>query len=122
VSYGVIGSKNAQLLVEARDGVDARRADPALARFHETYGEVWVAGRVTLTGLKLTFATPSGPGLHRTEVALREIAGVEIGPGRISREIGLRTPGYDLRLRTTGALPLAQAIARGAEDARSQDR
>jgi hypothetical protein len=119
MSYGVVGSKSAHVLVELTTGTGGTDADRVLDDFQSGHGAVWVAGRITLTRLHLTFV-PTRPvrGLGITELHLRDIAGVEIGGGLVSKVIGIRTARHVVRLRTGGAPVFAQAVASAAETAR----
>lgn len=119
MSYGVVGSKSAHLLVETTTGTGGTDADLALDRFETGYGAAWVAGRITLTRLHLSFV-PTRPvrGLGVTELHLRDVTGVEISGGRVARVIGIRTARHVVRLRTTGAPVFAQAVAQAAEEQR----
>jgi hypothetical protein len=119
MSYGVVGSKSAHVLVETTTGIGGTEADRALDAFQNGYGGVWVAGRLTLTRLHLSFVpTRPGRGLPVTELHLRDITGVEITSGRVARVIGVRTERHVLRIRTTGAPTFAQAVAERVEDIR----
>ncbi|MEI5673347.1 MULTISPECIES: hypothetical protein [unclassified Nocardioides] len=123
MSYGVIGSKSAHLLVETTAGAGGSEADLALDRLQERYGAVWIAGRITLTRLHLGFVpTRLGRGLAITELHLRDVTSVEIGGGRVSRVVGIGTARHVVRVRTTGAQQFAQAVAQGAEDVRRTPR
>jgi hypothetical protein len=119
MSYGVIGTKSATLLVETTTGAGGSDADAVLDRFAQGYGAVWVGGRVTLTPRHLSFV-PTRPvrGLAIVELHLRDVAGVEISGGRLTHVIGIRTAGHVVRLRVGGAPAFAGAVARGAEDLR----
>jgi hypothetical protein len=120
MSYGVVGSKSAHVLIEVTAGTGGSEADRALDDFQAGYGAVWVAGRITLTRLHLIFV-PSRPvrGLATTELHLRDVTGVEIGGGLVSKVIGIRTARHVVRLRTGGAAVFAQAVASAAEAARA---
>jgi hypothetical protein len=112
VSYGVLVSKTGQVLVETRSGTGGGASDAALGRFQAAWGAMWVPGRLTLTRLHLTFVPRrAGRGMAMTDINLREVTGIELGGGRITKMISLRTPRHVTRIRCLGAAAVAEQIA-----------
>ena len=109
MSYGVLSSKSVHVLVETVAATGATASDAALLRFQGAWGSTWVAGRLTTTTLHLTFMpTRAARGASMLTVDLREVSGVEVGGGRVSRAVGVRTPAHVLRIRCLGAPALAE--------------
>lgn len=112
MSYGVLTSKTGHLLVETTTATGTTASDAALDRFQTVWGSTWVAGRLTLTTLHLTFVpTRVARGAAMLTLDLREVTAVELGGGRVSRVVGVRTAGHVTRLRCHGAPALSQQVA-----------
>lgn len=112
MSYGVLVSKTGHLLVETTGGNSLADSDLALDRFQSAWGATWVPGRLTLTKLHLTFVPHrGGRGMSMLNLNLRDIGAVELGGGRVSRVLGLRTPSHVTSLRCLGAPALANQVA-----------
>lgn len=112
MSYGVLSSKTGHLLVETVTAPGGTASDAALDRFQTVWGSTWVAGRLTITTLHLTFVpTRAARGAAMLTLHLREVTGVELGGGRVSRALGVRTAGHVTRFRCLGAPALAQQVA-----------
>lgn len=123
MSYGVMASKSGQLLVEPRRVGDGGRTEAALARFAERRGRNWSAGRFTLTRLHLSYLPgASSRGAPALNIDLADIEGVEIGEGRVTKTVGIRTTTHVMQFRCTGAPAFAQAVATAAEEARRGKR
>ena len=123
MSYGVLASRNGQLLVETRLLGKGDSTEAALARFVERRGRTWSPGRFALTRLHLSYLPgPAARGAPSLNLDLTDIDAVEVGEGRITRTITLRTSTHALQLRTTGAQAFAEAISTAAEDARRNNR
>ena len=119
MSYGVIASKTAHLMVETTSGVGGVESDHALDRFQALWGAAWVPGRLTLTKLHVNFIpNRAGRGMAMLDLNLRDIAVVEIGGGRVSKVIGLRTPTHVVHVRLLGAVTMATQFAELAEAAK----
>jgi hypothetical protein len=112
MSYGVLLSKAGHLLVETTGGRARTDGDVVLDRFQALWGAAWVPGRLTLTKLHLTFVPHrAGRGMAMLDLNLRDIAAVELGGGRVSKVMGLRTPSHVARLRCHGSPALAAQVA-----------
>ena len=124
MSYGVLASKGGvSLLVESTRGTGGVQSDAAIDRFQTVWGATWVAGRLTLTKLHLTYMPNRvGKGAAMLKIDLRDVTGVELSGGRVSKVIGIRPPSHVLRVRTLGAAGLAQQIAELAEEAKAARR
>lgn len=123
MSYGVLTTKSGQLLVETRRLGEGDRTETDLARFVDRRGRAWSPGRLTLTRLHLSFVPGSGSrGAPMLNVDLAAVEAVEIGEGRVTRVVGVRTATHLLQFRCTGAPSFAQAVATAAEDARRTRR
>jgi hypothetical protein len=120
MSYGVLVSKTGHVLVETVSGSGGGASDAALGRFQAAWGAMWVPGRLTLTRLHLTFVPRrAGRGMAMTDVNLREVTGLEVNGGRLTKMISLRTPRHVTRIRCLGAAAVAEQIAELLE---GQDR
>lgn len=116
MSYGVIASKTGQLMVETLTGANGTDSDVALDRFETMWGAMWVPGRITLTKLHLNYIpNRAGRGMAMMDLSLRDISAVELGGGRVTKTIGLRTPRHVVRFRCLGAPALATQIAEAVE-------
>ncbi|MDN4161244.1 hypothetical protein [Nocardioides abyssi] len=112
MSYGVLASRSATLLVEATGVAGGGEADAALDRFHEVWGGAWVPGRLTLTRLHVSFIPHrSGRGTAMLDLAVRELAGVEVGAGLVQKVLRVRTTRHVVSFRCLGAPALAQLVA-----------
>jgi len=119
MSYGVLASKSVNVMVETTSGVGGSDSDVALDRFQGTWGAAWVPGRLTVTRLHVSvIPTRAGSGTAMLNLNLRDIAVVELGGGRVSKVMGLRTPAHVVHVRALGAEKLAQEIATLAEAAK----
>lgn len=123
MSYGVITSKTGQLLVETTSASGGVDTDVTLDRFQSVWGAMWVPGRLTLTRLHLNF-TPNraGRGMAMVNLNLREITAIELSGGRVSKVLGLRTPGHVTRIRCLGAHGLASQIAEIVDELKREPR
>lgn len=123
MSYGVVVSKSGQLLVETLTGSGGVESDVAFDRFQTVWGAMWVPGRLTLTKLHLTFMpNRAGRGAAMLKINLRDITGVEVGGGRVSKTASLRTPGHVGRIRCIGADKLAVQVAELVQEAKRTPR
>lgn len=119
MSYGVVASKSASVMVETTSGVGGSDSDVALDRFQQVWGAAWVPGRLTLTRLHVNYIpNRAGRGMAMLDINLRDIQAVEISGGRVSKVIGLRTTTHLMMVRTLGAQSLATEIAQLAEAAK----
>ena len=94
MSYGVLASKGGvSLLVESTRGTGGVQSDAAIDRFQTVWGATWVAGRLTLTKLHLTYMPNRvGKGAAMLKIDLRDVTGVELSGGR-SRSADRRARG-----------------------------
>jgi hypothetical protein len=123
MSYGVLVSKTGHLLVETTSGAGRADTDETLDRFQAVWGAAWVPGRLTLTKLHLTFVPHrAGRGMAMLDINLRDITAVELGGGRVSKMMGLRTPRHVVRLRCLGVPALATQVAELAAELRRTSR
>lgn len=123
MSYGVLVSKTGHLLVETTSGSGGGDSDVALDRFQTVWGAMWVPGRLTLTKLHLTFVPHrAGRGMAMLDINLRDITAVELGGGRVSKMMGLRTPCHVARIRCLGSPALATQVAGLVEELRRTPR
>lgn len=119
MSYGVLASKSATVMVETTSGVGGSDSDVVLDRFQGLWGAAWVPGRLTVTRLHVSFIpNRAGRGLAMMDLNLRDIQAVELGGGRVSKVMGLRTATHVVHVRLLGAEKLAQEIATLAEAAK----
>lgn len=123
MSYGVLASKTGHLMVETTGAPGASESDAALDHFQLLWGAAWVPGRLTLTKLHLNYVPHrAGRGMAMLNLSLRDITGVEISPGRVSKVVGLRTSGHVVRIRCLGAPALATEVAALVEDLKRHRR
>lgn len=123
MGYGVLVSKTGQLMVETMGGNGGGDTDVVLDRFQNLWGAAWVPGRLTLTKLHLNYIPHrAGRGMAMMDINLREITAVEIGGGRVSKMIGLRTSRHVVRIRCLGAPAIATQIAGLVDDVKRQPR
>ncbi|MCL8026768.1 hypothetical protein [Nocardioides bruguierae] len=119
MSYATMGSKVGSLLVEST-GRGGSGSDAALNTFQEQWAGSWVNGRLMLSHLHLTFLpsrAATSKGMLKLETV--DVTGVEIGPGLVTKTIGVRTEGHLVQFRCTGgADKFAEMIAQAARDAR----
>ena len=121
MSYGVIASKSATVMVETTSVLVGSDSDVVLDRFESVWGSAKVSGRLTLTRLHLNFIpSRAGRGMAMMDLDLRDIHQVEIAGGRASRVVGLRTRTHLVHVRARGAAALASEIAALAESARER--
>ncbi len=119
MSYGVIASKSATVMVETTSGVGGSDSDAVLDRFESIWGPAWVSGRLTLTRLHVNFIPArAGRGMAMMDLDLRDLSQVELSRGRVSKVIGLRTTTHLVHVRSWGAGSLAGEVARLAEAAK----
>lgn len=119
MSYGVLASKSANVMVETTSGVGGSDSDVVLDRFQGIWGASWVPGRLTVTRLHVSFIpNRTGRGMAMMDLNLRDIQVVELGGGRVSKVMSLRTATHVVHVRTLGAEKLAQEIAKLAEAAK----
>lgn len=117
MSYGVLVSKTGHLLVETTGAGGDSGTDAALDRFQLLWGGAWVAGRLTLTRLHLTYVpNRAGRGMPMMNLDLRDITAVELGGGRVSKVVGLRTARHVVHLKCLGAPALASQLAGLVDD------
>lgn len=122
MSYGVISSKAAQVLVETESLTGRGEASPrhGLDHFNTLYGAKWVAGRVTLTSRHLTFVphAPSleaKPGERMLELDVTQIDEVSLSGGLVGgRVLVVKAGKRMLRLKVRGATQFADQIRRVA--------
>lgn len=123
MSYGVLVSKTGHVMVETTGGPGVTETDTALDRFQVLWGNAWVPGRLTLTKLHLSYVpNRAGRGMAMLNVNLRDVTGVEIGGGRVSKVLSLRTPSHVVRVRCLGAPALATQVASLVEDLKRHHR
>ena len=119
MSYGVLGSKTGQILVETTSGSGGNDSDVALDRFQTVWGAMWVPGRLTLTKLHLNYIpNRGGRGMAMMDLNLRDITTIEVAGGRVSKVVGLRTPRHIVRIRCLGAPAFAQQVSELVEQAK----
>ena len=112
MSYGVIASKSATLMVETTSGVGGTDSDVALDRFQGIWGAAWVQGRLTVTRLHVNFIPArAGRGMAMLDLNLRDLAAVELSGGRVGKTMGLRTETHLVHVRVLGAAGLATELA-----------
>ncbi|WP_370250292.1 hypothetical protein [Nocardioides sp.] len=128
MSYGVLASKSATVMVESLPGSGSSSgpgtaSDAVLDRFRAAWGSAWVPARLTLTRLHLNLIpTRAVPGLAMVDLDLPDIVRVELSGARLSKEIGVVLAAHRLQVRVVGASTLAQLIASTAEAARTAPR
>lgn len=123
MSYGVLTSKTGHLMVETTGGTGGSDTDAVLDRFQGAHGAAWVPGRLTLTGLHVNYVpSRSGPGVSMVDLNLRDITGVELTSGRVSKTIGLRTSRHVVHFRCLGAAAVAQQVAGALDRLRKKHR
>lgn len=121
MSYGVLASKSATLMVETTSGLGGHESDVALDRFQAIWGAAWVPGRLTVTRLHVNFIpSRAGRGMAMLDLNLRDLDDVELAGGRMSRTLGLRTASHLVHVRILGAVGLATELAELAAAARKQ--
>lgn len=119
MSYGVIASKSATLMVETTSGVGGTDSDVALDRFQGIWGAGWVQGRLTVTRLHLNvIPARAARGMAMLDLNLRDLQAVELSGGRIGKTMGLRTATHLVHVRMLGAAGLATELATLAEAAK----
>ncbi len=120
MSYGVIVSRSAKVMVETTPGEGGSVSDLALDRFQSIWGAAWVPGRLTVTRLHVNFIpSRAGRGMAMMDLKLRDLQQMEVAGGRFSRVMGLRTTHHLTHVRTFGAATLATEIAALAEEAKN---
>lgn len=123
MSYGVLVSKTGHLMVETTGAGGISDTDAALDRFQLLWGGAWVPGRLTLTKLHLNYIpNRAGRGMAMLNLNLRDLTGIEIGGGRVSKVAGLRTARHVVRLRCHGAPALATQVAELVEELKRDHR
>lgn len=123
MSYGNVASKTGHLMVETTTGAGGAASDVALDRFQTTWGATWVAGRLTLTRLHLTFVPNRvGRGAGILTLDTVDLSGVEVVGGVVSRSLRMRTSGHVVQVRCLGAPALAEQVAEVVEAARRARR
>lgn len=111
MSYGVLASRSASLLVEATGRVGGGDADAALDRFAEVWGAAWVPGRLTLTRLHVSFIPHrAGRGTAMLDLGVRELTDVGVGGGLVQKVLTLRTTRHVVSFRCLGAPALAEVL------------
>lgn len=123
MSYGVLSSKTGHLMVETTGGAGGSESDAVLDRFQGAFGVAWVPGRLTLTGLHVNYVpSRTGRGMAMMDLHLRDITGVELGGGRVTKTVGLRTARHVVHFRCLGAQALAQQVAGALDRLRKKQR
>lgn len=123
MAYGVLSSKTGHLMVETTGGTGGSDTDAGLDRFQGAFGAAWVPGRLTLTNLHVNYVpSRSGQGMAMLELHLRDITGVELRGGRVSKSIGLRTARHVVHFRCLGAPAVAQQVAGALDRLRKKHR
>jgi hypothetical protein len=119
MSYGVIASKSASVMVETTSGVGGSDSDDVLDRFQAIWGPAWVPGRLTLTRLHVTFIpSRAGRGMAMMDLRLNDVEQVERSPGRLSKVMTLRTSTHVVHVRSLGSAVLAHQVAELADAAK----
>lgn len=119
MSYGVVGSKAANVQVERPVPAEQRGHDAVRERFRPPVATPWINGRLTLTALHLSFVpTRRSSNAGALTLSLVDIVGVEATPGRINKVISFRTADLVVHARVTGAMAFAKQVAVAAEAAR----
>lgn len=119
MSYGVLASKSATVMVETTSGVRGSDSDTVLDRFESIWGPTRVSGRLTLTRLHVNFIPArAGRGMAMMDLDLRDVLQVEITGGRFSKVMGLRTSTHLVHVQSRSADSMASEIARLAEAAK----
>lgn len=112
MSYGVIASKSAHVMVESTLGVGGTESDIALDRFQGIWGGAWVQGRLTVTRLHVNFIPArAGRGMAMLDLNLRDLQTVELSGGRVGKTLGMRTETHLVHVRMFGAAGLATELA-----------
>lgn len=130
MSYGVMASKPAQVLVETESLTGRGEASPqhGLDHFNRLYGASWVSGRITLTQRHLTFiphttSLSDKPTERMLEMDVSQIDDVQVTGGLVGgRILSVSCGDRLLRMKVRGATALAEQIraaaARGARGTR----
>ncbi|MBU1803395.1 MAG: hypothetical protein KKA97_14415 [Actinobacteria bacterium] len=119
MSYGVVATKSGQVQVETIVPQEERSYDRARERFRAPVAGPWAAGRLTLTGLHLSFMpTRSGRGVQALTISLADILSVEASPGRINKVVSFRTETMLVHARVSGAMAFAKRVAISVEATR----
>ncbi|TIC82740.1 hypothetical protein [Nocardioides sp. GY 10127] len=119
MSYGVMGSKNGQLLIQST-GLGGKGSDAALDAFQQRWGAQWVGGRLMLSKLHLTFLpTKVSAGSGMLKLSTEDVTGIEVSGGVMSKTMTLRTATHLVQFRCTGADKMADQIAEAARTARA---
>ena len=134
MSYGVMASKPAQVLVETEGLTGRGEASPqhGLDHFNNLYGAAWVSGRITLTQRHLTFVPHTTtlsekPTERMLEMDVSQIDEVSVTGGLVGgRILTVRCGKRSLRMKCRGATALADQIraaaARGVRGAKGTRR
>ena len=123
MSYGVLSSKTGHLMVETTGGTGGSDTDLLLDRFQGAFGAAWVPGRLTLTSLHVNYVpSRTGQGMAMVDLHLRDITGVELSGGRVSKTIGLRTARHVVHFRCLGAPAVAHQVAGALDRLRKKHR
>lgn len=119
MSYGVIASKSAQVMVETTAGSGGAESDVALDRFQSLWGGAFVPGRITVTKLHVNFIpNRAGRGMAMVDINLRDIEQVELNGVRMNKLIGLRTATHLVHVKILAPGGLAQQLATLVEAAK----
>lgn len=119
MSYGVIASRSVRLRVETASAAPGSESDVVLERFASIWGSGWVAGRLTLTRLHVTFVPArAGRGSTMLEMSPADLDDVVASGGRLLTVVTLSTKGHRVHVRSLGARGLAEQIASLAAAAR----
>lgn len=122
MSYGVMASKPAQVLVETESltGRGEARPEHGLDHFNNLYGAAWVNGRVTLTSKHITFVPHSPdltakPGERMLEMAVNQVEEVHVSGGLVGgRILTVKAGKRQLKIKCRGAMQLAEQIRTAA--------
>jgi hypothetical protein len=122
MSYGVMASKPAQVLVETESLTGRGEASPqhGLDHFNNLYGAAWVSGRITLTQKHLTFVPHTStlsekPTERMLEMDVSQIDEVSVAGGLVGgRILTVRCGERSLRMKCRGATALADQIRAAA--------
>ncbi len=122
MSYGVMASKPAQVLVETECLTGRGEASPqhGLDHFNNLYGAAWVSGRITLTPRHLTFiphttSLSAKPTERMLEMDVSQIDEVTVTGGLVGgRILTVKCGDRSLRMKCRGATPLAEQIRAAA--------
>ncbi|MCT9820055.1 hypothetical protein N3K63_07110 [Microbacterium sp. W1N] len=124
MSDRILVSKIANALVE---DAEARVSGVglALSGFRALWGGLWVGGRVTLTEETVEFSPnvvnrAAQSGTLDVSISLKDVTGVEVLPGILTRIVAIATPARVLKVRCWGAHRFAARVIAACAGASGQ--